>query len=73
MVYPLNALINSQQERLSAYLSPFKGLLRFCLYNALTEETVPKSTRRKHRSLCSITKRCARARRSAVVPTYHAE
>ena len=47
MVYPLNALINSQQERLSAWLSPFKGRLRYCLYNGLTEETVPEATRRK--------------------------
>jgi ATP-dependent helicase YprA (DUF1998 family) len=38
MLYPLNALINSQQERLSAWLSPFGGRLRFCLYNGLTPE-----------------------------------
>jgi hypothetical protein len=38
MLYPLNALINSQQERLSAWLSPFGGRLRYCLYNGLTPE-----------------------------------
>ena len=38
MLYPLNALINSQQERLSAWLSPFGGRLPYCLYNGLTPE-----------------------------------
>jgi DEAD/DEAH box helicase domain-containing protein len=38
MLYPLNALINSQQERLTAWLSPFGGRLRYCLYNGLTPE-----------------------------------
>ena len=38
LLYPLNALINSQQERLSAWLSPFHGRLRYCLYNGLTPE-----------------------------------
>ena len=38
MLYPLNALINSQQERLSAWLAPFGGRLRYCLYNGLTPE-----------------------------------
>lgn len=38
MLYPLNALINSQQERLTAWLAPFGGKLRYCLYNGLTDE-----------------------------------
>ena len=38
MLYPLNALINSQQERLTSWLSPFGGRLRYCLYNGLTPE-----------------------------------
>jgi hypothetical protein len=48
MLYPLNALINSQQERLSHWLSPFKGGLRYCLYNGLTPEgPAPEGERRK--------------------------
>ena len=35
-LYPLNALINSQQERLAAWTSPMKGDVRFCLYNGAT-------------------------------------
>lgn len=37
-IYPLNALINSQQERLLAWTSPFKVAVRFCLYNGNTPE-----------------------------------
>lgn len=37
-LYPLNALINSQRERLNAWTSPFQGGIRFCLYNGNTEE-----------------------------------
>ncbi|MFC7537173.1 DEAD/DEAH box helicase [Sphingomonas sp. GCM10030256] len=33
MLYPLNALIASQQERLTKWTAPFKGKLRFALYN----------------------------------------
>ncbi len=32
-IYPLNALINSQRERLLAWTNPYKGDIRFCLYN----------------------------------------
>lgn len=39
-IYPLNALINSQRERLSAWTSYFNGKLRFCLYNGNTPEDV---------------------------------
>lgn len=39
MLYPLNALINSQKERLSDWLSPFKGKIRFALFNGETPET----------------------------------
>lgn len=41
-LYPLNALINSQQERLDAWTREFKGKIRFCLYNGKTEETEAK-------------------------------
>jgi len=37
-LYPLNALIKSQKDRLVAWSEPFKGGLRFCLYNGDTPE-----------------------------------
>lgn len=33
MLYPLNALIASQQERLDAWTKPAGGKIRYCLYN----------------------------------------
>jgi DEAD/DEAH box helicase domain-containing protein len=38
-LYPLNALIQSQQERLHAWTAPFDGKVRFCLYNGNTPNT----------------------------------
>ncbi|MBF4338516.1 DEAD/DEAH box helicase, partial [Vibrio anguillarum] len=35
-LYPLNALINSQKERLNAWTTHFNGDIRFCLYNGNT-------------------------------------
>ncbi len=35
-LYPLNALINSQRERLSAWTRGARGRLRYCLYNGET-------------------------------------
>ncbi len=35
-LYPLNALIKSQKERLQAWSEPFGGRIRFCLYNGDT-------------------------------------
>lgn len=37
-LYPLNALIQSQQERLHAWTGPFDNSIRFCLYNGQTPE-----------------------------------
>jgi ATP-dependent helicase YprA (DUF1998 family) len=37
-LYPLNALIQSQRERLRAWTGPFGGDIRFCLYNGLTPD-----------------------------------
>ena len=37
-LYPLNALIQSQRERLRAWTGPFDGDIRFCLYNGMTPE-----------------------------------
>jgi hypothetical protein len=38
MLYPLNALISSQEERLAKWFAPFGGALRYCLYNGETPE-----------------------------------
>lgn len=37
-LYPLNALIQSQRERLRAWTGPFDGDIRFCLYNGNTPD-----------------------------------
>lgn len=37
-LYPLNALINSQRERMRAWTHAFEGDIRFCLYNGNTPE-----------------------------------
>lgn len=42
-IYPLNALINSQQNRLDAWTDGFNGDLRYCLYTGALENEV-KST-----------------------------
>lgn len=41
-LYPLNALINSQQERLNDWTKSFENKIRFCLYNGNTEEKKSK-------------------------------
>lgn len=41
-LYPLNALINSQRERLSAWTRNFGSGIRYCLYNGNTEELKAK-------------------------------
>lgn len=37
-LYPLNALIKSQRDRLIAWSEPFQGGVRFCLYNGDTPD-----------------------------------
>ncbi|VVQ10815.1 DEAD/DEAH box helicase [Pseudomonas fluorescens] len=37
-LYPLNALINSQQERLNAWTQRYGNNIRFCLYNGKTPD-----------------------------------
>jgi DEAD/DEAH box helicase domain-containing protein len=44
-LYPLNALINSQRERLLASTLPFGHRMRFCLYNGNTPESLPAQER----------------------------
>lgn len=41
-LYPLNALINSQRERLNAWTHAFGSGIRYCLYNGNTEELQAK-------------------------------
>lgn len=41
-LYPLNALIKSQRDRLIAWSEPFGGHIRFCLYNGATKERSPR-------------------------------
>jgi DEAD/DEAH box helicase domain-containing protein len=47
MLYPLNALIESQRERLSAWTQPFGGRLRYCLYNGDLPQAAKESERRR--------------------------
>ena len=46
-LYPLNALINSQRDRLRAWCNGFGNDIRFCLYNGETPETVPAHDQRQ--------------------------
>ncbi len=39
LLYPLNALIESQRERLAAWTKPLKSRISFALYNGLTPES----------------------------------
>ena len=43
-LYPLNALINSQRDRLKAWTHGFRNNVRFCLYNGVTPENQPANT-----------------------------
>ncbi len=46
-LYPLNALIQSQRERLHAWTGAFGDGVRFCLYNGLTPPKEPQHVRDK--------------------------
>jgi ATP-dependent helicase YprA (DUF1998 family) len=46
LLYPLNALIASQRDRLADWTAPFAGRVRFCLYNGETPEQLPADKRR---------------------------
>lgn len=45
-LYPLNALINSQRERLRAWTYYFDDKIRFCLFNGNTPEKLPAHQKR---------------------------
>ena len=47
-LYPLNALINSQRDRLLAWTNEFDGNIRFCLYNGRTPDRVDQNERNTH-------------------------
>ena len=47
MLYPLNALIESQRERFSAWTQPFGGKVRYCLYNGDLPRAAKESERRR--------------------------
>jgi ATP-dependent helicase YprA (DUF1998 family) len=47
-LYPLNALINSQRERLYGWTHPFGDRLRFCLYNGSTPNKVKAEVQQLH-------------------------
>ena len=44
LLYPLNALIESQKERLSGWTAAFGNRVRYALYNGDTPPTVPAAT-----------------------------
>lgn len=46
MLYPLNALINSQRDRLFDWTEPFGSDIRFCLYNGATPHEISSATAR---------------------------
>jgi len=47
-LYPLNALINSQRDRLRAWTEPLGGDVRYCLYNGNTpHRPVPEAEQKK--------------------------
>lgn len=47
-LYPLNALINSQRDRMRAWTAHFGGDIRFCLYNGNTPESLPRKSQNDH-------------------------
>lgn len=49
-IYPLNALINSQRDRLRAWSHSFEGDIRFCLYNGNTPDKVREEERQSYRN-----------------------
>lgn len=56
-LYPLNALINSQQERLNAWTHKYGSNIRFCLYNGKTEERADRVRREQQQKTNQILSR----------------
>ena len=42
VIYPLNALIESQRERLGEWMAPFAGRLSYALYNRYMKQELPR-------------------------------
>lgn len=69
-LYPLNALINSQEERLSAWTQHFGGKLRYCLYNGNTPESESsKRTLQKERPYQVLTRELMRKSPAPILVT----
>lgn len=47
-LYPLNALINSQRERLDAWTAQQSSNIRYCIYNGNTEQLESKKRKEQH-------------------------
>ncbi len=47
-LYPLNALINSQRDRLLDWTHAYSGDIRFCLFNGNTPDSVPADVKKKY-------------------------
>ncbi|WP_444927776.1 DEAD/DEAH box helicase [Microbulbifer sp. TRSA002] len=56
-LYPLNALINSQQERLDAWTRDYQERIRFCLYNGNTEHFESKVRKEQSERLNQVLSR----------------
>lgn len=64
VLYPLNALISSQQERLDKWLKPFGGKIRYALYNG----EMPEDDRDLHERTAPQQVLCRRTLRSNPPP-----
>ncbi len=73
-LYPLNALINSQRERLDAWTSGFGSGIRYCLYNGNTEELHASVKANRQTSLMKFyhVKNARRASTNTSNKWYHA-
>ena len=67
-LYPLNALINSQRDRLRAWCSGFGNDISFCLYNGELPETAPAHEQR-HAGAEQISRRALRHASAPVLVT----
>jgi len=64
-LYPLNALIKSQRDRLTAWSEPFGGQIRYCLYNGDT----PTETKRSEWKSEVVDRKTLRANPPSVLVT----
>lgn len=69
-LYPLNALINSQRERLDAWTRSFGSGIRYCLYNGNTEELkAKKKTEQQQRPNEILTRELMREQPAPILVT----